>query len=156
MVLSVDQEKKRVALGLKQLEEDPWEHDIPERYTAGLVVPGKVTKSTNFGVFVELEDDLEGLLHISEIQGRLDPEALTSEDTIEVRIIKVDPEERKIGLSLVSGPRGAEIGEAPEGGEEAPAEPAPSDDDSDEAREAAKAASMGDEEGGDEGGEASE
>ncbi len=54
-VLSVDLERKRIALGLKQLRQDPWETDIPDRYTAGDIVTGKATKLTNFGVFVELE-----------------------------------------------------------------------------------------------------
>src|SRR5690606_29554021 len=66
-VLSVDQDRRRIALGLKQLQEDPWEHDIPNRYQPGDLVKGKVTKITNFGVFVGLEDGLEGLLHISEL-----------------------------------------------------------------------------------------
>jgi small subunit ribosomal protein S1 len=66
-VLNVDQDRKRIALGLKQLREDPWETDIPNRYEPGDVVKGKVTKLTNFGVFVELEPGLEGLLHISEL-----------------------------------------------------------------------------------------
>src|SRR5438445_4226643 len=67
VVLNVDQERKRVALGLKQMANDPWEGDIPGRYKPGRVVTGKVTKLTNFGVFVELEPGLEGLLHISEL-----------------------------------------------------------------------------------------
>ncbi len=66
-VLSVDQERRRIALGLKQLDEDPWAHDIPNKYQPGQVVNGVVTKITNFGVFVGLEDGLEGLLHISEL-----------------------------------------------------------------------------------------
>ena len=73
VVLNVDQERKRVALGLKQMANDPWEGDIPGRYQPGEVKKGKVTKLTNFGVFVELEPGLEGLLHISELadaQGR--------------------------------------------------------------------------------------
>jgi len=67
VVLSVDQEKMRVALGLKQLTEDPWLNEIPSHYLPGQIVRGKVTKITNFGVFVELEQDLEGLLHVSEL-----------------------------------------------------------------------------------------
>jgi predicted RNA-binding protein with RPS1 domain len=67
VVLSVDAEKKRVALGLKQLNEDPWKHAIPRRFLGRRRASGAVTKSTNFGVFVELEDGLEGLLHISEL-----------------------------------------------------------------------------------------
>ena len=64
-VISVDEERRRIALGLKQLHSDPWETDIPSKYQPGEVVKGKVTKITNFGVFVELESELEGLLHIS-------------------------------------------------------------------------------------------
>ncbi|MFM8271197.1 MAG: 30S ribosomal protein S1, partial [Gemmata sp.] len=67
VVLSVDQERKRVALGLKQMGPDPWETDIPARFRPGQKVRGKVTKLTNFGVFVQLEEGLEGLLHISEL-----------------------------------------------------------------------------------------
>ena len=66
-VLTVDEERRRIALGLKQLEEDPWENDIPKRFAPGNTVHGEVTKVTNFGVFVKLEDNLEGLLHISEL-----------------------------------------------------------------------------------------
>ena len=66
-VLSVDQERRRIALGLKQLETDPWDTDIPQKYQPGELVKGRVTKITNFGVFVGLEDGLEGLLHISEL-----------------------------------------------------------------------------------------
>src|SRR5688500_4731610 len=67
VVLSVDQEKQRIALSLKHLAEDPWTTVIPEHYRPGMVVKGHVTKIANFGVFVELEPGLEGLLHISEI-----------------------------------------------------------------------------------------
>ena len=67
MVLEIDQEKQRVGLGLKQLSEDPWLRAIPAAYKPGMVVHGRVTKITNFGVFVELEEGLEGLLHISEL-----------------------------------------------------------------------------------------
>jgi small subunit ribosomal protein S1 len=102
IVLSVDQEKRRIALGLKQMANDPWDGDIPGRYHPGDTVKGKVTKITNFGVFVELEPGLEGLLHISELtDGKVDkPEALVKQDEeIEVRVLRVDPAERKIGLS---------------------------------------------------------
>lgn len=101
-VLSVDQERRRIALGLKQLEEDPWASDIPNRYQAGQVVQGKVTKITNFGVFVGLENGLEGLLHISELADHKveNPEEVVKVgDEIEVKILRVDPDERKIGLS---------------------------------------------------------
>jgi small subunit ribosomal protein S1 len=101
-VLNVDQERKRIALGLKQLREDPWETDIPNRYEPGDVVKGKVTKLTNFGVFVELEPGLEGLLHISELADhKVDSpeEVVKVGDDIEVKILRVDRGERKIGLS---------------------------------------------------------
>src|SRR4051795_819409 len=101
-VLNVDQERKRIALGLKQLKSDPWETDIPGRYEPNDVVVGKVTKLTNFGVFVELEPGLEGLLHISELADhKVDsPEEIVNVgDEIEVKILRVDRGERKIGLS---------------------------------------------------------
>jgi len=101
-VLNVDQERKRIALGLKQLKQDPWETDIPDRYHSGDMVTGKVTKLTNFGVFVELEPGLEGLLHISELADhKVDsPEEIVNVgDEIEVKILRVDRAERKIGLS---------------------------------------------------------
>lgn len=103
VVLSVDQERKRIALGLKQLANDPWETDIPARYKPNQVVKGKVTKITNFGVFVELEEGLEGLLHISELSDEKveNPEDhVKVGDTIEVKVLRVDTAERKIGLSL--------------------------------------------------------
>ncbi len=104
VVLSVDQEKKRIALGLKQLQADPWSSDIPARYHIGDSVPGAVTKITNFGVFVELEAGLEGLLHISELADHKvdNPEEVVKVgQKLEVRIIKIDPDERKIGLTLI-------------------------------------------------------
>ncbi len=104
IVLSVDQEKKRVALGVKQLSEDPWEYDIPNRYLVGADLEGRVTKITNFGVFVELEKDLEGLLHISELSETKveNPEEVVSVgDLVKVKVIKVHPDERKIGLTLL-------------------------------------------------------
>jgi len=102
IVLNVDQERKRVALGLKQMATDPWEGDIPGRYPPGKLAKGKVTKITNFGVFVELEPGLEGLLHISELS---DDKIENAEDLvkvgdeIEVRVLRVESKDRKIGLS---------------------------------------------------------
>ncbi len=103
VVLSVDQEKQRIALGLKQMTEDPWIQAIPGAYRPGMVVKGHVTKIANFGVFVELAPGLEGLLHISEIS---DQKVEKPEDNlkvgqeVDVKILRVDSEERKIGLSL--------------------------------------------------------
>lgn len=102
VVLSVDQERKRVALGLKQMANDPWEGDIPERFKPGQKVTGKVTKLTNFGVFVELEPGLEGLLHISELSDdkiESPEEVVKVGDDIEVKVLRVDTKDRKIGLS---------------------------------------------------------
>jgi small subunit ribosomal protein S1 len=102
VVLNVDQEKKRVALGLKQMATDPWDTDIPGQYKPGQVVKGKVTKLTNFGVFVELQPGLEGLLHISELSdGKVEsPEDLVKVgDELEVKVLRVDTKDRKIGLS---------------------------------------------------------
>jgi small subunit ribosomal protein S1 len=101
-VLSVDDDRKRIALGLKQLDLDPWETRIPERYKPGTIVQGKVTKITNFGVFVELEEQLEGLLHVSELAEHkvTNPEDVVKlGEVIDVRILRVDTDDRKIGLS---------------------------------------------------------
>jgi len=104
VVLSVDIDKRRIALGLKQLTPDPWLDQIPGNYHIGDLLSGFVTKITNFGVFVKLEDDLEGLLHVSELA---DHKIESPEDIvqlgmkIEVRVIRVDLDDRKIGLSFV-------------------------------------------------------
>jgi small subunit ribosomal protein S1 len=101
-ILSVDQERRRIALGLKQMDDDPWSANIPAKYQPGQVVSGTVTKITNFGVFVGLEDGLEGLLHISELADHKvdNPEDVVKVgDKIDVKILRVDTDERKIGLS---------------------------------------------------------
>ncbi len=124
-VLSVDEDRKRIALGLKQLAGDPWETSIPTKYGPGTIVKGKVTKITNFGVFVELEPELEGLLHISELADHKveNPEEVVKVgEEIEVRILRVDTAERKIGLSRrLDGPLEAETPE--KDGDEGPAAP---------------------------------
>ena len=102
-VLSVDEGRRRIALGLKQLDNDPWDGDIPDKYQPGQLVKGTVTKITNFGVFIGLEDGLEGLLHISELADHKveDPEEVVKVgEEIEVKVLRVDTDERKIGLSL--------------------------------------------------------
>ena len=101
-VLSVDDARRRIALGVKQLEDDPWAQDIPSKYQPGQIITGTVTKITNFGVFVCLEEGLEGLLHVSELADHKvenPEEVVTVGDEIEVKILRVDTEERKIGLS---------------------------------------------------------
>lgn len=102
VVLDVDKDKMRLSLGMKQLTEDPWLNSIPSHYIPGQIVKGVVTKITNFGVFVELEPGLEGLLHVSEIADHKveKPESeLKIGDEIEVKILRVDTQDRKIGLS---------------------------------------------------------
>lgn len=102
VVTSVDKKNRRIALGLKQMAEDPWGSRIPSKYHTGDRVVGKVTKITNFGVFVSLEDDLEGLLHISELANHKveNPEDVVKVgDEIEVVVLRVDVADRKIGLS---------------------------------------------------------
>jgi small subunit ribosomal protein S1 len=102
VVLEVDQERKRIALGLKQMNNDPWEGDIPGRYKPNEIKKGKVTKLTKFGVFIELEPGLEGLLHISELADHKveSPEdAVKVGDEIEVKVLRVDVADRRIGLS---------------------------------------------------------
>ena len=103
VVLEVNEEKRRVSLGIKQITEDPWIRAIPEKYIPGHIIKGKVAKLTNFGAFVELESDLEGLLHISELADhKIDkPQDIVKvSDEVEVKILKVDTDARKIGLSL--------------------------------------------------------
>lgn len=103
IVLSIDPEAEKMALGLKQLEQDPWVHDFPERFKLGSEAMGKVLSITDFGIFVELEGGGEGLIYSSEI---VKPNQENSEsvikpgDSIPVRIIKIDCEDRKIGLSM--------------------------------------------------------
>ena len=102
-VLSVDQERKRVALGLKQMANDPWEGDIPGRFLPGQKVKGTITKLTNFGVFVELEPGLEGLLHISELSDdkiESPEEVVKVGDEVDVKVLRVDTKDRKVGLSM--------------------------------------------------------
>jgi small subunit ribosomal protein S1 len=107
LVLSVDSERKRVALGLKQLDEDPWAHNIPGRYRPGDKVKGKVTKLANFGAFIEIEADLEGLLHVSEISDdkvEKPEDVLKVDQEVELTVINVDAKDRKIGLSMKEHP----------------------------------------------------
>jgi len=103
VILNVDPSRRRIALGLKQLREDPWEREIPEKYPVGSIVHGKVTKLASFGAFVELEPELEGLLHVSELSDeKVDNPAqvVSVGDELDLKIIKLDVDNRKIGLSL--------------------------------------------------------
>ena len=103
IVLKIDKDKERLSLGYKQLSGDPWVEEIPARYRVDETVTGKVTKITDFGIFVELQSGVEGLIHISETglepQARLEDKFKLS-DEVAAKIIRVDADERKIALSL--------------------------------------------------------
>jgi len=102
-VLSFDREKERVSLGLKQLTDNPWEQII-EKYPVGSIVEGKVVNLTDYGVFVELEPGVEGLVHISEMYWTREikhpSKVLNIGETIKVVILEVNPESKRISLSL--------------------------------------------------------
>jgi small subunit ribosomal protein S1 len=109
-ILAVDKEKKRVSLGIKQLTEDPWKKEIPEKYSVGDIVKGKVTKMTDFGAFIDMGSGLEGLLHISEVSNEKIKNlesVLSIGQELDVKIVKIEPEARKIGLSI-KGLKGVE------------------------------------------------
>ncbi len=103
VVLRIDKEKERLSLGYKQLGRDPWDDEIPGRYRVGDSTAGKVSKVADFGIFVELDGGVEGLIHISEAgldQSVKLEEKFKLQDEVTAKIIKVDREERKIALSL--------------------------------------------------------
>lgn len=113
VVLSIDRENERFSLGLKQLRPDAWE-EIPNKYRVGDKVTGKVTNVTDFGAFVELEPDIEGLVHVSELsKGKVSnpAEVVQVGESVEVMVINVDRRERRIGLSLKSLKEGNEKAE---------------------------------------------
>lgn len=103
VVLHVDKNARRISLGLKQTQPDPWKSTVPDSYGVGMDVTGLVVRITDFGAFVELSDGIEGLLHVSELA---DERVEKPEDVVSVgeeltlKIIKLDLEERKLGLSL--------------------------------------------------------
>ncbi len=102
VVLNIDRENERFSLGIKQLEADPWD-DIPNRYRVGTKVSGVITNVTDFGLFVELEEGVEGLVHVSEIsQDKIKtPVGMYNvNDTISAKVVSVSRRERKIGLSM--------------------------------------------------------
>jgi len=103
IILSIEPEAERIALGLKQLNPDPWLKEIPERFKLGSEVKGKVLRITDFGIFVELEGGVEGLVYSSEIlktSSEKVEDFIKEGDDIWVRIIKIDLDEKKIGLSM--------------------------------------------------------
>jgi small subunit ribosomal protein S1 len=102
VVLKIDRENERFSLGIKQLTPDPWQAAV-ETYPMGSTIEGKITNITDFGIFVEVEDGIEGLVHVSEIsQEKVNsPVGMYNVgDTIETKVISVSPKDRKIGLSI--------------------------------------------------------
>jgi small subunit ribosomal protein S1 len=104
VVLNVDRERKRIGLSMKRKEDDPW-HQIQRKYQVGQLVSGVITKLTKFGAFarIEGEDDIEGLIHISELaDGHIDHprDAVAEGQTVTLRVVKIDADKRRIGLSL--------------------------------------------------------
>lgn len=103
VVLHTDKTNRRISLGLKQSQPDPWQSTVLDKYRVGMDVQAKVVRLTDFGAFVELEDGVEGLLHISELSHErvAKPEDVVSIDQeLSLKIIKLDANERKLGLSL--------------------------------------------------------
>jgi small subunit ribosomal protein S1 len=102
VVLNIDQKNERFSLGIKQLTPDPWD-EVPRKYKAGTRVTGTVTNVTDFGVFVELEEGIEGLIHVSELSKEKGSNALSRynvEDVVQAKVINVSRAEKKIGLSI--------------------------------------------------------
>jgi len=101
-VISIDREKKRIGLSIRQLQDDPWSNQAAA-FAVGQLVQGKITRLTKFGAFAQLEGDIEGLIHISELsEKRIEhpKEVLKEGDTVTLRVIKIDPANHRIGLSL--------------------------------------------------------
>ena len=101
-IISIDRDKKRIGLSLRQLQEDPWVDRIA-KYEVGQLLEGTITRLTKFGAFARIEDDLEGLIHISEISERRiehPKEVLKEGDVVTLRVIKIEPENHRIGLSI--------------------------------------------------------
>lgn len=100
-VLTVDQENEKFTLGMKQLTEDPWA-SVPSRYPVGNTVTGTITNVTDFGLFVEVEEGIEGLIHVTELGKKIKnpAEAFKEGDQVQAKIIHVSAEERRLGLSV--------------------------------------------------------
>jgi small subunit ribosomal protein S1 len=102
VVLEVDPKQSRISLGLKQASDDPW-NTVPTRYGVGQIVKGKVTKIASFGAFVEIEEGIDGLVHISQISDQhveKVKDMLGVGQEVEARIVRIDRAERRIGLSI--------------------------------------------------------
>jgi small subunit ribosomal protein S1 len=102
IVLEVDTSQQRISLGLKQLSDDPWE-EIEQHFKIGDIVEGKVAKVASYGAFVELPNDIDGLVHISQVsEERVEKigDVINSGDSVKARVIKIDKSERRVGLSI--------------------------------------------------------
>jgi len=103
-VLNIDVEQERLSLGIKQLTEDPW-RNLDDRFPLNQEVVGRVVNITDFGIFVEVLEGVEGLVHISEIDGSVPKNKITDfypvDTEVRARVIKIDPEERRLGLSII-------------------------------------------------------
>ncbi|MGJ8651842.1 MAG: 30S ribosomal protein S1 [Opitutaceae bacterium] len=102
LVLDVDADSQRISLGMKQLSNDPWD-EIETHFKVGDMVKGSISKITTYGAFVELDNDIDGLVHISQIsEERVEKikDVLNEGDEVEARVVKIDKEERRIGLSI--------------------------------------------------------
>jgi small subunit ribosomal protein S1 len=111
MVLNIDVEHEKFSLGLKQIEKNPWE-ELSTKYPAGSIVSGKVTNITDFGIFVEIEEGIEGLVHISELSSRRvksSSELFAVGDSVSAIVKNVDPKSRKIRLSIKDYEAGTEV-----------------------------------------------
>ena len=101
-VLDVDADSQRISLGMKQLSSDPWD-EIETHFKIGDMVMGKVSKITSYGAFVELDNDIDGLVHISQVsEERIEKikDVIDEGAEVEARVIKIDKDERRIGLSI--------------------------------------------------------
>jgi small subunit ribosomal protein S1 len=101
-VISIDRDKKRIGLSIRQLQDDPWSNQAAA-FAVGQLIQGKITRLTKFGAFAQLEGEIEGLIHISELsEKRIEhpKEVLKEGDTVTLRVIKIDPANHRIGLSL--------------------------------------------------------
>ena len=128
-VMDVDREKKRIALSLKRMQPEPWDL-VMSTYEPGQLVQATITKLTTFGAFARLQDGIEGLIHISELSSEriVHPKSVVNVgDTVEVRIVRIEPERRRLGLSLrqaseESGGDGSAVENNPVAADESPQE----------------------------------
>lgn len=116
-VLSIDNDRKRIALSLKRTQSEPWT-TVQDRYHIGQVVEGTITQLASFGAFMRIEDGVEGLIHVSEMgDGQLQHprDAVKEGDVVQARIIRIDPARKRMGLSLRAAEQDSDVLETPDG-----------------------------------------